>query len=74
MITTGTAISLSALTTQIGFGTLALSRNQGIAAVDLVALVGITACLVASLGTLPAALQRCMLSTGKHQHEKARHG
>lgn len=54
---TGIAISLSALTTQIGFGTLVFSQNQGIASVGLVALIGITACLVASLGTLPAALQ-----------------
>jgi predicted exporter len=54
---TGTAISLSAVTTQVGFGTLALSTNQGLASVGVVALVGITACLVASLCTLPAALQ-----------------
>ena len=53
---TGTAISLSAVTTQVGFGTLALSTNQGLASVGVVALVGITACLVASLCTLPAAL------------------
>ena len=54
---TGTAISLSAVTTQVGFGTLALSTTQGLAFVGVVALVGITACLVASLCTLPAALQ-----------------
>jgi uncharacterized protein len=54
---TGTAITLSAVTTQVGFGTLALSTNQGLASVGLVVLVGITACLVASLCTLPAALQ-----------------
>jgi predicted RND superfamily exporter protein len=41
----------------MGFGTLALSTNQGLASVGLVVLVGITACLVASLCTLPAALQ-----------------
>jgi predicted RND superfamily exporter protein len=54
---TGTAITLSAVTTQVGFGTLALSTNQGLASVGLVVLVGITSCLVASLCTLPAVLQ-----------------
>lgn len=64
---TGTAISLSALTTQVGFGTLALSRHQGIASVGLVAFVGITACVLASLCTLPAVLQLWVLCTGKRQ-------
>ena len=52
---TGVAIGLSAFTTQLAFGTLALSRNQGLASVGVVTLVGITACLLASLLTLPAA-------------------
>ena len=52
---TGVAIGLSAFTTQLAFGTLALSQNQGLASVGLVTLVGITACLLASLLTLPAA-------------------
>jgi predicted RND superfamily exporter protein len=54
---TGVAIGLSAFTTQLAFGTLALSRNQGLASVGVVTLVGITACLLASLFTLPAAWQ-----------------
>jgi hypothetical protein len=53
---TSTAICLGAFTTMIGFGSLALSVNQGIASVGLVALTGMTACLLASLSTLPAAL------------------
>jgi uncharacterized protein len=53
---TSTAICLGAFTTMIGFGSLALSVNQGIASVGLVALTGMTACLLASLFTLPAAL------------------
>jgi predicted RND superfamily exporter protein len=52
---TGVAIGLSAFTTQLAFGTLALSQNQGLASVGMVTLVGITACLLASLVTLPAA-------------------
>ena len=54
---TGTAVCLTSLTTILAFGTLALSANQGIASVGLVSLIGITSCLVASLLTLPAALQ-----------------
>jgi hypothetical protein len=53
---TGTAVCLSSLTTISAFGTLALSTNQGIASVGLLTLVGVTACLLASLCTLPAAL------------------
>jgi predicted RND superfamily exporter protein len=53
---TSTAVCLGALTTMVGFGSLALSVNQGIASVGLVALTGMTACLLASLFTLPAAL------------------
>jgi predicted RND superfamily exporter protein len=52
---TGAAIGLSALTTPLAFGTLALSQNQGLASVGVVTLVGITACLLASLVTLPTA-------------------
>ena len=54
---TGLGVLLSALTTLEGFGTLALSVNRGMASVGLVALLGISACLVAALCTLPAALQ-----------------
>jgi predicted RND superfamily exporter protein len=53
---TSTAVCLGALTTMVGFASLALSVNQGIASVGLVALTGMTACLLASLFTLPAAL------------------
>lgn len=54
---TGTAVCLSSLTTMLAFGTLALSTNQGIASVGLLSLTGVAACLVASLGPLPAALK-----------------
>jgi predicted RND superfamily exporter protein len=54
---TGSAVLLTSLTTILAFGTLAFSENQGIASVGLLALTGVTACLLASLTTLPAALQ-----------------
>src|SRR5262249_53293050 len=54
---TGLGVMLSALTTLEGFGTLALSVNRGIASVGVIALVGIFACLLAALSTVPAALQ-----------------
>jgi predicted RND superfamily exporter protein len=54
---TGLGVVLSALTTLEGFGTLALSVNCGMASVGLVSLLGNSACLIAALGTLPAALQ-----------------
>ena len=57
MQVTGLGVILSALTTLEGFGTLALSVNRGIASVGLVSLVGISACLLAALCTLPATLQ-----------------
>ncbi len=65
---TGVAIGLSAFTTQLAFGTLALSQNQGLASVGLVTLVGITACLLASLVTLPAAWHAWMT----HQETRKR--
>jgi predicted RND superfamily exporter protein len=52
----GLGVILSALTTLEGFGTLALSVNRGIASVGLIALVGISACFLAALFTLPATL------------------
>src|SRR5712692_8518380 len=57
MRVTGLGVILSALTTLEGFGTLALSVNRGIASVGLISLVGISACLLAALFTLPATLQ-----------------
>jgi predicted exporter len=53
---TSMAVFLSSLTTLVGFSSLVVSVNQGIASVGMVALSGMTACLLASLLTLPAAL------------------
>ncbi len=65
MRVSGLGVILSALTTLEGFGTLALSVNRGIASVGLISLVGISACLLAALCTLPAALQTW---GGQHHH------
>jgi predicted RND superfamily exporter protein len=54
---TGTAVCLTSLTTLLAFGSLILAETRGIASVGLIALTGVTACLLASLFTLPAALQ-----------------
>jgi hypothetical protein len=65
MQVSGLGVILSALTTLEGFGTLALSVNRGIASVGLISLVGISACLLAALFTLPATLQ---LWSAQHHH------
>ena len=57
MHVSGLGVILSALTTLEGFSTLALSVNCGIAFVGLIVLVGISACFLAALFTLPATLQ-----------------
>ena len=48
---------------------IALSVNRGIASVGLISLVGISACLVAALFTLPA-----MLQLWSAQHHPREHG
>ena len=65
----GLGVILSALTTLEGFGTLALSVNRGIASVGLISLVGISACLLAALFTLPAALHVWDIRLGAAQRD-----
>jgi hypothetical protein len=66
MHVSGLGVILSALTTLAGFGTLALSVNRGIASVGLIALVGISACFLAAMFTLPATLQ---IWSAQYHHE-----
>jgi predicted RND superfamily exporter protein len=54
---TGTSIILASLTTLAGFGTMAFSVNPGIRSVGAISAIGMTACLLASLVSLPAALE-----------------
>jgi hypothetical protein len=53
---TGMAIFLSAATTMVGFGSLALAQHRGAASLGLVLLFGVGACLVTSTLFLPALL------------------
>ena len=50
-------VLLTSLTTLVAFGSLALSRNRGIASVGLLTLLGVTGCLLASVVVLPALLE-----------------
>ncbi len=54
---TTTGVVLTSLTTMVTFGSLGLSRNQGIASVGVLTLVGVGACLLLSVLALPAALE-----------------
>jgi len=54
---TGPAVLLTSLTTLMAFGTLAFADNRGLVSVGLFTLLGVSACLLASLVTLPAALE-----------------
>lgn len=64
--TTGKAVWLSALTTMIGFGSLAaVAKFPSIASVGSVLFFGIASCLVAALAVLPA-----LLRTARRRQEK----
>jgi predicted RND superfamily exporter protein len=51
------AVFLSAATTMVGFGSLALARHQGAAGLGVVLLLGVGFCLIAATLFLPALLQ-----------------
>lgn len=53
---TGQAIFLSAATTMIGFGSLALAHHQGAASLGITLLMGVGTCLLASVVFLPILL------------------
>ncbi|MEZ6056374.1 MAG: MMPL family transporter [Planctomycetaceae bacterium] len=50
------AITLTSLTSMVGFGSLMLSSHQGLASLGLVLVVGVGSCLFVSLVLLPALL------------------
>ena len=54
MSQTGRAVVLTSLTTLVGFGSLSLSHYPGLKSMGYVAVIGISACLLASLIVLPA--------------------
>ena len=54
MLGTGRGVILTSLTTMVGFGSIALSHYPGLKSMGYVALIGISACLFASVIILPA--------------------
>jgi predicted RND superfamily exporter protein len=54
MYHTGRAVVLTSLTTLIGFGSISLSHYPGLRSMGYVAVIGITACMLASLIIMPA--------------------
>lgn len=63
---TGRAIVLTSLTTLAGFGSLALSHYPGLQSMGYVAIIGISACLVASIAVLPALFTMLQPRGDKH--------
>lgn len=51
---TGRAVVLTSLTTLVGFGSIALSQYPGLRSIGYAAIIGISACLFASVIVLPA--------------------
>jgi len=54
MFQTGRAVILTSLTTLVGFGSIALSHYPGLRSMGYVAVIGISACMFASIIVLPA--------------------
>jgi predicted RND superfamily exporter protein len=54
MSQTGRAVVLTSLTTLVGFGSIALSHYPGLRSIGYAAIIGISACLFASVIVLPA--------------------
>jgi predicted RND superfamily exporter protein len=54
MSRTGRAVVLTSLTTLVGFGSISLSHYPGLKSMGYVAVIGISACLFASVIVLPA--------------------
>jgi uncharacterized protein len=54
---TGKAVLISAVTTVVGFGSLAFAQHQGIASLGQIMAIGTTTCMIAALTALPALLR-----------------
>ncbi|RLA90548.1 MAG: rRNA methyltransferase [Deltaproteobacteria bacterium] len=65
---TAKGVTLSALTTAVGFGSLMVSSHQGVFSLGLLATVGSTSVLLAALSVLPAFLR---LLSRKEAHTRA---
>ncbi|MEE8432324.1 MAG: MMPL family transporter [Candidatus Desulfatibia sp.] len=64
MFQTGRAVVLTSLTTIIGFGSIILSHYPGLKSMGYVAIIGISACMIASIVVLPAIF--AVVSRSKH--------
>ena len=64
---TGQAITLASLTTMVGFGSLMISRHQGIYSLGLLVALGVGSVLLASLTVLPSLL--ALLASGQTKAE-----
>jgi hopanoid biosynthesis associated RND transporter like protein HpnN len=53
----GRGVLVKALTAMIGFGTLMMSRERGLASLGLILALGVACCMLAALVFLPAVLQ-----------------
>jgi len=60
MFHTGRAVVLTSLTTIIGFGSIILSHYPGLKSMGYVAVIGISACMIASITVLPAVFSIIM--------------
>jgi hypothetical protein len=65
MLETGKAISLAALSTVVGFGSMALSRYPGLKSVGYVAILGALSTALVSITLLPAWFRLRMSSRGE---------
>jgi hopanoid biosynthesis associated RND transporter like protein HpnN len=53
----GRGVLVKALTTMIGFGTLMISRERGLAGLGFILMLGVACCMLAALVLLPAVLR-----------------
>ena len=73
MSQTGRAVVLTSFTTLVGFGSLSLSHYPGLKSIGYVAIIGISACLLASIIVLPAIFS--VIFHFRHgKDEKINHG
>jgi len=56
---TGQAVTLTSLTTMIGFGSLMIADHQGVHSLGAVLTLGVGSCLFTSVTLLPALMKLC---------------
>src|SRR5205807_2255572 len=66
--TTGRGISVAALTTILGFGTLMISHHRGLFGLGFILTLGVTCCMLTALVFLPAVLR--LMSTPEDRRQE----